>query len=198
MQPVSYVSKYYLSEDIPEVFKKAQALVDAKWPEPETIREPIPIPVKTIDSNPNIQGPLRVTKKWYVKEKEKANARRNKSKAEAEMQVIQLIAQRDMLRGKLSKLDPLNKKDSKKIAAANCRLKLIEDHLQCIKDQYGFNINELDHGTRIGRFLARWKRKAKKVVKKIKKFINRHSDTFMAIGSVFTSIAAVFVTKLII
>lgn len=193
-----YREKFYLTEDIPEVFKVAQDYVDKKYAKEEEIWEPIPVPMPTIRSNPNVYGPLRVTKKWYIKEKEKAMSRRAESKAEAEIEMIRLMAQRDRIRSKLSQLDPGNKKDSKKIAALNCRLNVINDYINEYKEQYDFNIEELDHGTKLGRFIGNMKRKIKKTFKKVKKFFKEHEEVLWTACTAVASLVVAFVVKLLI
>ena len=105
---------FYLSNDIPEVFKAADAIMAEKYPQPKKVRQPRVVPMPEIKSNPNVEGPLYVTEEWYDKKKAKKEKKLKKEQKEFEIEIIQLIARRDMLRKKLGELNPGKKKDSKK------------------------------------------------------------------------------------
>ena len=196
--PHYYRDRFFLTEDIPEIFKIGMAQVDARFPKPlDTIRTPIKVPMPTIESNPNVLGPIKVTRKWYVEEKQKLMMEKSQTKAEAEMTVIQLLAQRERVQSMLAKLDPSKKKDSKKIAALNCKLDVIDRNLAGYRAQYGIDIENLDHGSRVGRWMGRVKKKIKKIVKKVKRFCKNYKEEIIAgLTALGSFIFAVFTHKL--
>ncbi|MCM1215446.1 MAG: hypothetical protein NC548_13115 [Lachnospiraceae bacterium] len=168
----------------PEVFEVAQAIIDKENPKKEYVRKPYEVPMPTIDSNPNVEGPIHMTKEHYESEKIKQQKKRQKKTKEAEIEVIQYLAREEMIRSKLAKLDPSKKKDAKKIAAYNVELKNIRDNIEMLQMQYGVKINELDRGTKIGRFMARLKRKATKVFRKVKEWFKRNKEMVIGVAAV--------------
>lgn len=187
---------YYLSQNIPEVFRVADRQMEERHPSPEYVKKPYNVPMPTIDSN--VEGPLHVTKPWYEKEKGKKQKARMEDKRDCELRMIQLLAQRDHLRHKLGLLNPGKKKDSKEIASINVRLRNIKIELECLETVSGIHIDELDHGTRVSRFLGRLKRGCKKVAKKISRFCKQHADLLATIGAILAPILGSLLCKLII
>ena len=188
---------YYVSSNLPEVFKIADAIVAKEFKSPKFVRQTVEEDMPEIKSSPNIDGPMHVTQEWYDKQKEKKARKREKQKKEMEVEMIQLIARQDMLRRKLKGLDPGKKKDSKKIADINIQLKTISTDLKMLETQSGIHIDELENGTKLGRFVENIKRKIKKTAKKFKKFCKRNSELVFGICSIVLPVIGSFIGKLI-
>lgn len=188
------VNNYYLSDNIPDVFVCADKMMAEKYPQPVKARPKKSVPMPDIDSNPNLEGPLCVTQEWYDKKSSKREKKRRKEQREYEIEMIQLITRRDLLRKKLGELNPGKKKDSKRIAAINIELTNIRDELKMLETQSGLHIDEVDKGTKVGRFIGKMKMKIKKVAKKIKKFYKRNTELIYGVCSI---VLPVLVSKLI-
>lgn len=189
---------FYLSQNIPEVFRIADRRMEELHPRPQYVKKPYEVPVPMIDSNPNVDGPLHITKGWYEKEKIKKKKARDKQKRDCELEMIQLLAMRDHLRHKLGSLNPGKKRDAKEIAAINVKLRDIQTQLSCLETESGIHIDELDHGTRVSRFIGRMKRGCKKAVKKVKRFCKRHADLFATIGAIIAPFLGSLLCKFLI
>ena len=188
--------QFYIDlKSVPTVFREADKIMEKRYPVPDKLKEPKEIPMPYIDSNPNVPGPIYVTKDWYFKKKKKQMINKAKEKRDVHIEMIQLLARRDMLRSKLGELDPGKKSDSKKIAAINIDLKDITAELEMLSWQYDIDIKELDKGTRVARFVGRVKRKTRKIVKKFKKFWNENKEFILNIGAVVISAIAPFMVK---
>lgn len=191
------MDNYYLSNNIPEVFKIADRMMEEKYPQPKKVKKPRKVPMPDIKSNPNVEGPLYVTEEWYNKKVAKREKKIKKMQREYEIEMIQLIARRDMLKKKLGELNPGKKKDSKKIAAINIELINIREDLDEITAMSGLNITDIDNGTRLGRFLGRLKIKAKKIWKKTKKFYRRNSELIQGICAIVLPVIGSLIYKAI-
>ena len=190
--------QFYLGSNVPEVFRIADAQMEAENPKKEYVREPYEVPMPTIGSNPNVEGPIHMTKEEYEKRKIKQERKREKKTREAEIEIIQYLAREEMIRSKLAKLDPCKKKDSKKIAAYNIELKNLRANIEMLQDQYGIKIDSLDRGNKVSRFFARLKRKVDKVIKKVKKWYNRNNDLIIGVlGIAVPVLLSGFIAKLI-
>lgn len=183
-------NNFYLSDNIPEVFKCADRIMAEKYPQPVKAKRKKVVPMPDINSNPNIEGPLCVTQEWYDKKSAKKEKKRRKEQREYEIEMIQLVARRDLLRKKLGELNPGKKKDSKRIAAINIELTNIRDDLKMLETQSGLHIDEIDKGTKLGRFIGKIKMKVKKAAKKVKKFCKRNSELILGICSIVLPIIA--------
>lgn len=115
---------------------------------------------------------------------EKEERKRQQRKRECEIEMIQLIARRDMLERKLNELDPGDPKDSRVIAAINIELINIRDELERLSKESGIPISSLNTGTRFGRFMNKVKEKGKRIVKKVKKFYKRNKELIVGIASI--------------
>lgn len=174
--PYMDAGQYYL-KTVPQIFIDADTQLKAAHAnDPATIREPRKIPMPFIKGVPGVKGPLLITEDWYVKQRKKVIAQKVVDKRDFQVEMMQLLAKRDRLRHTLGKLDPTNRKDSKRIVSINIKLKDIDAELQMLQEQSGVNMNELDHGTRFGRYVGHFQRAVKKGIKKIKKFYNRHAE----------------------
>lgn len=182
--------QFYLGSNIPEVFRIADRQVDAENPNKEYVREPYEVPMPSIQSNPNVEGPIHMTKEEYEKRKIKQQKKREKKTREAEVEIIQYLAREEMIKSRLAKLDPCKKKDSKKIAAYNIELKNLRANIEMLQEQYGIKIDSLDRGSKVSRFFARLKKKTTRIFRKIKKWYERNDD--LVIGVLGIAIPVLF------
>lgn len=190
--------QFYLdTKAVPDIFKIADREMEKRIPKSDRLTEPREIPMPYIDSNPNVPGPVYVTNDWYFKKKRKRMIEKAKEKRDVHIEMIQLLARKDMLRIKLGDLDPGKKSDSKKIAAINVDIKDINAELEMLAFQYNINLEELDKGSRLGRFVGRMKRRFKKAVKKIKRFWEDHSEFLINMGAIILPVVSTFICKLI-
>ena len=190
-----YEQFYIDTKAAPSIFKDADREMEKKYPKENRLTKPREIPMPYIDSNPNVPGPLYITEDWYLKKKKKKMIKDAKEKRDIHIEMIQLLARRDMLRIKLGELNPGKKQDSKRIAAINVNLKDINAELEMLSWQYNINLEELDKGTRVGRFIGRMKRKVKKVVKKVKKYWKDNKDFLLNISTIILPVISTFVYK---
>lgn len=193
-----FTSKYLVCSHLPQVFIDADRMKEEQFPTPRFVRKEYEVPMPVIDSCGLIHGPLKVTHPWYQTEKLKKMINYEKMKRSDEVKAIQLLAKRDLYRSKLSKLDPSKKHDAKLIAAYNIELHNIDIDLQCVRMQTGVDIEQLDHGTRVGRFMARMKKKAVKMFKKVKRFCRDNVDIIASFVAILAPFVGSFLAKLII
>ena len=190
-----YEQFYIDTRSVPDIFKIADREMEKKYPPNDRLTKPKEIPMPYIDSNPNVPGPIYVTNDWYYKKKKKKIVERAKETRDIHIEMMQLLAKRDMLRIKLGKLNPANKKDSKKIVVINVKIKDINAELEMLSWQYNINLEELDKGSRLGRFIGRVKRKVKKITKVIKNLWEDHSDFILNIGSIILPFISTIIFK---
>lgn len=210
---------FYLSDDIPEIFKAADRYMAMKNPQPKfvdmTRRDPIP--GLEIDTNPRVEGPIKFTEDYIkngrekikkerakaekerIKRNKKAKleeaAKKEKQMNEIKVELIQLCAQRDMLRSQLGKLDISKKKDSKMIASINVQLEKIDSTIEKIENKYNVKAKEIDRGSRIQRVVTKVKKTFKKVAKKVKKFFRRNEELIVGLASIVLPILSVAIFK---
>lgn len=192
-------SQIYLhGSDIPKIYRERRTDDVAEKPirskKPEKNVKVVPMPF--IQGNPE-EGPLIVTDDWYVKEEKKKFTKQAKNKKSMQIDMMQLIAQRDQLNIELGKLDPGKKKDAKKIVYINIKLKDIDAELKMLQEQSGIDLNNLEHGTRFARFVGFFKRKFHHIKKKIKKFYRTYEEPINGLIAVIIPIAIAGVFKLI-
>ena len=60
----------------------------------------------------------------------------------------------------------------------------IKDDIQMWKDQYDVNIDQLDKGTKLSRFVGKIKTGFKKAVKKTKKFYRRNAELINGVAAI--------------
>jgi hypothetical protein len=193
-----YVDPYYLSHnqaDIPEVFLEVDEYMRAKYPKPDKVKEVYEVPMPKIDTN--LEGPIYCTRAWYEREKLQKQLRYKRALNDAELSVCQLLAQKDMLRIKIGKLNPEKKRDAREIGVLNYKIRCIDEELEAYRLQYEIDVEHLDKGSRLWRFTTRLKKNVKKVVKKVRTFIEDHQDTIEAIIATLIPIGAGVICKLI-
>lgn len=179
-----YEQFYLDGSAVPDVFKIADRAMEAEYKPIKIVTAPREVPMPRIHGCPGAEGPLFVTEEYYTKKKEKMMVKRAKEKKEMELEIIKLLAQRDRIRFKLGELDSTKKSDAKKIVNYNARLRQIERDLSMWETQSGIHIDELDHGSKIGRFLGHLKYGVKKTAKKIKKFYHEHRKMIDGLASI--------------
>lgn len=163
--------------------------------EPVQITKPKVIPMPFIKEAKGSKDKVIVTEDWYVKTKKKKLARLAKDKKDIQIEMMQLLGQKDILKSKLSKLDESKKKDMKKIISINVKIKDIDAELEMLQKESGIIIDELDKGSKIGRFFSRVKRSVKKKFKKVKRFCKYNSELVTGILSIVVPIFAAVIGK---
>ena len=190
-----YEQFYIDTKSVPEIFKIADREMDKRYPREDRLIKPREIPMPYIDSNPNVPGPIYVTNDWYCKKKKKRMIEKAKETRDVHIEMIQLLSKKDMLRFKLGELNPGKKKDAKKIAAINVNIKDIDAELEMLAFQYGIDLKELDHGSRLGRFIGRLKHKVRKITKKVKRYINDNKDFLLNMAVIIAPVIGSFIIK---
>lgn len=166
--------------NIPRIFTDDDYLIEADdedvkpAPKKEYVKEPIEVPMPFIHGDTD--GPIVVTKDWYVKTKKERLYSNAEDMKEVQIELMQLIAERDRLKYKLGQLNPGKKRDAKIRAAICIKLKDIEVEIESIQRFYGIDLNTLDRGSKLGRFVANVKKVFKTIKKKIKKFYRKHEE----------------------
>lgn len=150
----------------------------------EEITEPVPIPMPFIQGDPTKKGPIVVTKDWYVREKKKRLTAAAKTKKQIQIEMMDLIAQRDYLMAKLSRLRPHKKKDMAKVVELNVDMRDLQARLELLESQSGLKVEELAYGTRWQRRLQKAKDVVRRGWKKVKKFFRRNRDTIIEIATI--------------
>lgn len=174
-------------DNVPEVFRIADMIMDEKYPEPEIVKEPHPVkvPVPTIKENRGAEGPIIITEDWYTSEKIKQEKRHEKERKIAEVEMIQYLTKKEMLLKQLNNLDISKPKDAKKIAAINVELNQINMEIGQLEMMYGISATEIDQGTKVGRFLGKMKKGIRKIGKKVKKFYKRNLELVYGLATIF-------------
>lgn len=190
-----YEQFYLDGSAIPDVFKIADKAMEEKFKPVKVVTAPREVPMPRIHGCPGAIGPLFVTEDVYVKQKEKMMIKREQEKKEMELEIIKLLAQRDRLRLKLGELDPAKKSNAKKIVNYNARLRQIDADLKMWETQSGIHIDELDQGSKIGRFLGQLKSYTKKIGKRVKKFYKRHEDLINGLASIILPVVGGILLK---
>ena len=190
---------YYLpGATIPKIFIEADRQINEAHPEPEIITKPKEVPMPFIEGVKGVKGPVVVTEDWYVKGKKKELARIAENKKDTQIEMMQLIAERDRLRYKLGKLDPSKKKDSKAIVVINVKLKDIDAELKALEDIAGVKIDSLDRGSRLGRFVGKIKKVFHTVKKAVKRWYRRNEDLIKGIIAIAIPVVISTLGRLIV
>jgi len=194
---------------VPDIFRIADMKMRKMYP-PDPNRPPRRVPMPKIDSNPNIRGPLSVTKifkeAWardkaqeLETRKRKEELQKRKTRREYERKIIDQLTKKARLESKLSSLDPTKAKDMKRITNINFQLKDIEDILEDLQKESGIDLKKLDTGSTLLRFWNKVKKFFSTVYKKIKKFFKKHFDTILKVCFVIIpGIIALFARKAIV
>lgn len=140
-----------------------------------------------------VRGDVTPSKKDIKRLKKLAKAQR-----QAEIDMIQLVTRKNMLRRQLGDLSIKRKKDAKKIAAINIQLKQIDIAIADIESEFGVKITEIDRGTKVGRFLGKIKRAAKRFFKKTKKFYKRNMELINGLAAIIVPVVGGLIVKSIV
>lgn len=140
-----------------------------------------------------IQQPT--TEEWYNRQRIIQQETMEQAKKLAEIELIQLITKKEMLKKKLGELDISKKKDAKKIITINTDLRYIEYQIQTIELQYGISATNVDQGTRLGRFIGKIKKTVKKIVKSVKRFWKRNFELIYGLAAIFLPVIGGFFLK---
>lgn len=190
--------EFYLDRRyVPDVFRKADRIMEKEL-KPQRIIVPREGPMPKIKGVNGVVGPLYMTEDWYIKRKKKWQLEKVKERKELQIEMMQLIAQKDLLRHRLGELDPTRKKDAKKIVAINVRIKDIECEIEMIEKESGCKIEELDHGTKLGRFCGRFKWIGRRIKKTVKRFYRRNEELISGLASIFLPILGTLLFKSIL
>lgn len=196
---VSPAAFYLPGATIPEIFLEAdRQYMEEHKNDPIPVTKPIKVPMPFIHGVKGVKQPIIITEDWALKKKKKELKRRAEDLKEMQIEMMQLIAKRDRLRLKLGELDPANKKDARRIVSYNVQLKDIEADLSMLQDQSGINLNELDHGSRLARFIGGMKRWVKRKVKKVKKFFRENKELILGMCAIILPVVVSAITKVII
>lgn len=145
-------------------------------------RNTVEIPIPFIEGD-GTKGPIYISKDWYVKKKKKKIKKNAKESKAVQIELMQALAKRDKVLKKLAALDPIKKKDSKKIVKLNIKLKDLELEIDALQRQVGTDLNELNHGTKWQQRWESFKKKIKKVGKSIKKWYKSNKEIIWAVAS---------------
>ena len=184
-----YGQEFYIpGSHIPEVFLDADRImhkrIEKEHPEWLAKRaKPKKIPMPFIEGKPK-NGPLYVTEDWYFKKKRKQQIKKAKEQKDLRLDMMEIKARIKVIRGKLSKLDPYKKKDSKKIIELNEELNDLKCAIEAFEKTTGKKVEELEEGSKIMRAFNFIKTKLKSAKKKIGKWINRNEDLVIGMLSV--------------
>lgn len=188
--------EYYLDPaSVPEIFKIADQEMEKYYKKEKIVTKPREIPMPRIEGRYGANGPVFITEDWYLEMKRKQQTEQARDRRDMEVRMMKLLANKERLRFKLGELDPSKKQDSKKIVAINVKLKDIAAELQMLEMQSGIHLDELDSGSKLGRFSGMLKQKWKKLRKKIKKFYRRHEYVLNTVASIILPIFGGFMIK---
>lgn len=168
----------YIGE-VPEVFRIADRLTEKeRMAERAKIvtRKPRIIPMPTIDSNPNVEGPLHVSQDFKDAYYQKKVENVKKEKREYEKDLMACLAKKERLQYKLTRLDPRKKKDSKKVVSVNFQLRDLNERIVQLQKDSGINLDKLDCESKLGKIWGRVKTVVSKIFKKVTKFLKKHRD----------------------
>ena len=196
---VSPAAFYLPGAHVSEIFREA----DRQWVEehkndPKPITRTVKVPMPFIHGVKGAKTPIIITEDWALKKKKKQLKHRAEDLKEMQIEMMQLIGKRDRLRFKLGELDPSKKKDAKRIVAYNVQLKDIDADLKMLQEQSGINLNELDHGSKLARFIGSVKRWCKRKIKKVKKFFKENKELIVGMISIIVPVVLSTVLKVAI
>lgn len=174
-------------ENAPLKFKIADQIIMGNL-EPLAPRATVYRPMPRIQSSDTIQGPLRVTEEFKRAHEEKVKERMRKDFQEGikayEKKIIDQLAKKARYQKNISKLNPNDPKEHKKIVVLNFKIRRINEKLEILQKESGINLNNINTGSRLERFINFVKETATKIVKKVKKFFKRNYDIIMGVASI--------------
>lgn len=170
--------------NVPEVFRIADVLTEKERMAERskiTTRKPRIVSMPTIDSNPNIQGPLYVTDDFKENFWKQKIQQKKKDKREYEKDLLECLGKKERLEYKLSRLDTRKKKDNKKAIAIRFQLRDLDEKIEDIQKESGICLDKTDSQSKLGKIWGRVKSFVVKTYKKVKKFFKKHSDAIEGI-----------------
>lgn len=185
-----YLDKQY----VPKIFLDADKVMESEY-KPLKENKPIEKPMPRIEGVPGVKGPLYVTEDWYIEKQRKRELKRLKEQKAAQIEMINLLAQKDCLRHKIGKLDPSKKRDAKRIAAMNVRIRDIDAELRFLEIENDCKVKDIDRGTKFGRVVGHVKRFTRKIGKKIKKFYNRNVELVNGMATMLIPVITSLIIK---
>lgn len=177
---------HYYGEDFrvyknePEVFKIAdQKVAEEVKDNPRVLpngkyQYEIPVPFLHVPENKK-KGPVIVTNDWYVQKKKDWVAKVSKEKRVLQEEMMDCLTDKDIIKEKLSRLDPSKPKNKKKIIKLNMKIRDIDAELQMLSQQCEKPVQQMERGSRFDRFISKIKRCFHWVGNKIKKFVKKYS-----------------------
>ena len=164
--------------------------------DPKPLREPKKIPMPFIAGCPGAEPVVFVTEDWFVKHEKKRLAHLAENKRDMQIDMMELLCQKDRIKRKLGSLNTYKKKDSKKIVKLNTKLRDIDAELEALEQYSGVNVRALEEGSRFDRFIGRVKKKIIKVFKGIKKFVKHNKELFSGIAAIgIPAVAGLIIRK---
>lgn len=128
---------------------------------------------------------------------EEERLRKEEEKKQAEVDIIQLIARRDYLKGQLSKLNPYKRKDAIKIATINVELNNIEQAMQTLRNEYGIQRREIEQGSWASRTFNKIKTKVGNFWRKAKKFVKKNLEVILGVASIIVPFVGSIIVNII-
>ena len=182
------MDEYYLGDNIPEIFRIADDVIKNK----NTTK-------KNKKDNKNKKSKDKTDnkdKKNKDKKNEKKESKINvKTPKEYEIEIIQLLARMEYTTRELEKLNPGKRKDAVKIAALNVELRNMKLKLE---DESGIKINELEIGTRFGRFMMKLKSIGRTIKKKAKKFFKHNQELVTGMIAIIAPVISMIILKTVL
>lgn len=188
--------EYYIdTASVPEIFRQADRILEKELKPLRVMKKPREIPMPRIEGCKGTRGPIFVTEDWYLEKKKEMQVERSKSVRDMQIDMMKLLAKKERLRFKLGELDPSKKSDSKMIVSINVKLKNIDAELSMLEMQSGVHLDELDKGTKLGRFVGSLKQIGRKIVKKVKKFYRKNLELLNGIASITLPVFGGFLVR---
>lgn len=175
---------------IPEIFLLAdRAVRDNPTYAPPIKRPPKPVPCPSLDSPKFVRGPIVANTQEYIdnwnkeRQDEKDAEARERRKVQ-ELNIINLLAQKNNKEKRMLSLDKGKTKDMKKIAALHFEIKDLDEQLGKAQEESGIVLEDINTGSTLGRFWHKVKATVKKYWNKAKKFVKKNKDLFIGIATI--------------
>lgn len=188
--------QFYIDRNVvPEVFLQVDKIMEKEFKNNKEPRRIIEKPMPRIEGTPGVEGPLYITEDWFIKKSRKRELKRLKEQKEASIEMINLLAQKDCIRNKIGQLDPSKKRNIRRIAAMNVRIKDIDAELKILETESGCKIDDIDRGSKFGRIIGRIRRFSRKAFKKVKKFYRRNEELITGMATIIIPVVSSLIVK---
>ena len=192
----SMYEQFYIDRNVvPEVFLQVDKIMEKEFKNNKEPRRIIEKPMPRIEGTPGVEGPLYITEDWFIKKSRKRELKRLKEQKEASIEMINLLAQKDCIRNKIGQLDPSKKRNIRRIAAMNVRIKDIDAELKILETESGCKIDDIDRGSKFGRIIGRIRRFSRKAFKKVKKFYRRNEELITGMATIIIPVVSSLIVK---